>query len=406
MSEADPSAIDAGTLQRLSDFLAASLTELSVESARRIQEEVKELEPFSSDELWAAITVSTEANLAAGLRALGRGFELPNRLPEPTLRFAQASARDGIPLAALLRAYRIAHSVILERWLDSVLSMGLAPGPTHVLLTEGSRFVFAYIDRQSALVAEEHERERDALLRTREQRLVHVVRDLLDGADLNLDAFGYDLRGHHIGLVARGPDAVRAIRDAGSSLGRHVLTVTTSTDAWGWLHSTAPFDATTLSTIAGLAPENGTVVGVGDPASGREGFTSSHRQALSAARVAGRLGQAVVSFSAVALEAIAWADAGPGADERAAAFVARELGPLAERGRRARTLRVTLAAYFEADQIAAAAAVALGVHDQTVTYRLRSIEEQLGHPVRAHRAALELALRLHAVLDGAAGFRR
>jgi PucR C-terminal helix-turn-helix domain len=45
-------------------------------------------------------------------------------------------------------------------------------------------------------------------------------------------------------------------------------------------------------------------------------------------------------------------------------------------------------------QNASAAAAMLGVHEHTVGYRLRTIEERLGRPVIARRAELETALRL------------
>jgi DNA-binding PucR family transcriptional regulator len=35
------------------------------------------------------------------------------------------------------------------------------------------------------------------------------------------------------------------------------------------------------------------------------------------------------------------------------------------------------------------------VHERTVIYRLRTIEERLGHPILARRTELDAALRLH-----------
>lgn len=74
--------------------------------------------------------------------------------------------------------------------------------------------------------------------------------------------------------------------------------------------------------------------------------------------------------------------------------------PLAADDARSRLLRETLRAYFDAGQNAAAAAAALGVHERTVTYRLRSIEERLGRPLRTRRDELGVALRLAPVVLG------
>ena len=73
------------------------------------------------------------------------------------------------------------------------------------------------------------------------------------------------------------------------------------------------------------------------------------------------------------------------ADERAArAFIAAELAPL-DRGRDGGKLRETLSAYASSGFNASAAAAMLKVNDRTIAYRLNSIEEQLGRPVRARQ---------------------
>ena len=72
----------------------------------------------------------------------------------------------------------------------------------------------------------------------------------------------------------------------------------------------------------------------------------------------------------------------------------RELGPLADDDERSELLRDTLAAYFATGQNAASAAAALGVHDRTVLYRLRTIEERLGRSILERREELGVALRL------------
>jgi DNA-binding PucR family transcriptional regulator len=95
----------------------------------------------------------------------------------------------------------------------------------------------------------------------------------------------------------------------------------------------------------------------------------------------------------VALEVLATTDPG-----RARRFAADELGPLAGDGHRVDVLRETLEAYFASSLNANAAGARLGVHDQTVTYRLRRIEQLIGHPIYRRRAELELALRLERVL--------
>jgi DNA-binding PucR family transcriptional regulator len=101
----------------------------------------------------------------------------------------------------------------------------------------------------------------------------------------------------------------------------------------------------------------------------------------------------VTHYDEVALEALLGQD-----ERRAREFAHRELVGLDGGDERSRRLRETLQAYFGSGQNAAAAAARLGVHDQTVSYRLRTIEERLGRPVTARRAELDVALRLMELL--------
>jgi DNA-binding PucR family transcriptional regulator len=132
-------------------------------------------------------------------------------------------------------------------------------------------------------------------------------------------------------------------------------------------------------------------VSLGDPGSGTGGFRRSHREARDAHRVSVRAGAAgeVLRYDEVALESLVADD-----DERTRAFVARELHGIDGADARSERLRETLRAYFACAQNASAAAALLGVHEHTVTYRLRTIEERLGRPVTSRRAELEMALRL------------
>ena len=78
-------------------------------------------------------------------------------------------------------------------------------------------------------------------------------------------------------------------------------------------------------------------------------------------------------------------------------LLARELSGLDADDIRSGRLRQTLREW-RPGQNAAAAAAALGVHEQTVAQRLRTVEERTGRPVAARRAELETALRLRDLL--------
>jgi DNA-binding PucR family transcriptional regulator len=86
--------------------------------------------------------------------------------------------------------------------------------------------------------------------------------------------------------------------------------------------------------------------------------------------------------------------------DEARRFAVRELGPLAADGDSSRRLVTTLLAFLDEGASFARAARRLGVHENTVAYRVRRAEELLGHRVAERRLELHVALRL-AALGGA-----
>jgi DNA-binding PucR family transcriptional regulator len=76
-------------------------------------------------------------------------------------------------------------------------------------------------------------------------------------------------------------------------------------------------------------------------------------------------------------------------------FVQEVLAPLLGRDRRGRAHVVeTLDAFFAAGMVRKAAAAQLGIHPNSLDYRLRMIETTLGYPVRSGNSAFKLQLAL------------
>jgi DNA-binding PucR family transcriptional regulator len=136
-----------------------------------------------------------------------------------------------------------------------------------------------------------------------------------------------------------------------------------------------------------------TVLALGAPAPGADGFRLSHRQALEAARVLRLTGARLGTYDELSIEALVLRD------ERAARdFMERELGSLLDDRKRTQVLLQTLRAYIECNWNAASTGARLAVHERTVGYRLATIEERLGHSLAARREEIGIALRLHAAL--------
>ena len=293
--------------------------------------------------------------------------------PSIALWEARMTAARGIPVTAIQHGYRISHRLLL----DEVLK-GEVEGDA---LREASRWLFAYFDWISTHATAAWERERARLVRDRDERRRQLVEEVLGGRDGDAGALGYDLAGTHTGVVAWGPRAAESM----AALGGRVLEVPgTETTRWAWTggaHQVAAIDGVQLA--------------VGAPAAGVDGFRRTHREAWAAYRVARETDAPITYHADVALPALALRD-------RAAAhdFMLRELGPLAEWDQRHAVLRDTLTAYFASGDNGAATARALGVHERTVTYRLRRIEDELGFPLRSRRDELAVAVRLAPFLVG------
>jgi DNA-binding PucR family transcriptional regulator len=130
----------------------------------------------------------------------------------------------------------------------------------------------------------------------------------------------------------------------------------------------------------------------GSPGRGIEGFRRSHHEALQARRIAGltrRRPGFVARYDEVALAALASADV-----EQARDFVASELGPLAAHDDRTARLAATLRVYLEENMSPRRTAHRLGVHENTITNRIRAVQDQLPRPIEQRACELQVALRL------------
>ena len=328
-------------------------------------------------------------SLALGLRGL-RSERLPEVAPEMEAEGARELARMKVSPAVLMRGYRDGHRVLWDHWRAVVERRVEEPSDQRVLLERGSRFLFEYTDRVSALVTEEYERERERVLRSSDQRRAQVVVAMLDGAEVDSEALDWPLDHHHLGVVAWAEGGDHAARELADKVGRPLLLLDGGVDGtwFGWLSAASRLSAKDEREIARFRPDRGRL-SLGLEAQGASGFRATHRQARRAGWVAWYRDEPVTRFADVALEALAIEDG-----ESARAFVESELDGLDDDSVRANRLRQTLLAYFQSDHNAAAAAASLGVHQQTVANRIRAVEDQLGTTVADRRAELELALRL------------
>jgi PucR C-terminal helix-turn-helix domain/GGDEF-like domain len=341
-------------------------------------------------ELAQALSAGARPSILAELVAMQEEAALPDRCPAVDAEGARLAARFGVPIDLAIWLYRVGHSVQWEGWFRLVERHEGDAEARRALLEAGSRFFFAYADRMSRWATEEYTAERDRMLRGREQRRVNLVRELLAGRNVDAGGLEYDLNLHHLGVIAWGSEAADSVRALAQSLDRRLLIVGAADDTWwAWLGGRSYLSERRRAMLRRWRPPQATRFAVGDEAAGREGFQSTHEEAVAAHRIASAEEPPITHYEDVALEVLAGQD-----PERARAFVSRELRGIDGEDVRSRRLRETLWAYFAAHQNAAATAAALGIHEQTVAQRLRAVERRTGRSVAARRAELDTALRL------------
>lgn len=380
------------TLRAVASRLISETDDLVETMLDRMRAEVPDFDLTLRPELAQGLRASCYGNTRAALAGLGDDREPPRHSPAEAMHVARATARAGVGLEPLLHTYRTGHAVVLERFFTLIEELDLPSTQRRSATLIGSKYLFAYVDRVVSEVSDEFAAERERVLRSSIQRRVQLVRDVLAGASIDSSELGYRLEQEHLAVIAVGPSADESLRDLARRLNRTLLTVAMTDDTvWAWLGSTrrGGWQDAVWNQIAG-----DTRYAVGEPLWGIEGFRDTHEQALAAHRVAAHLSQCVIRYDDVALEAALLSDV-----RAARRFVERELGPLNARDAKTDALRETLGAYLESGLSAAVAAPALHVSDRTVAYRIRGIEERLGHTVVARSSELAAAVRLHRVLN-------
>ena len=315
-------------------------------------------------------------------------------------------ARHHCDLAMLLKIYQTAQEA---SWDFAVDVVGRAPDDLdHEALlvwfwTKATRWFGSSVERSVAVFTEESDRIR----RRGDTRRFELISDVLNGrevasADLSAELGGHPIVGvTHLAVIAHAihPDSIDRLESVLAQLvleipgGRSAAVRPGGRELWGWLATAAKDPLGTSSAgerriFGGATIDPADVrVTVGGPALGFDGFMSAHRDARAAGRVAlaPRRMVAVTAYDDVAALTLLALD-----HEAAERFTRMTLGELAapEHDQLRLTVRSVLTSPDNADVIAAA----LGVHKNTVRYRLHQAERLLGRPLAIRAGDLLLAL--------------
>lgn len=396
--------------------LAVSRHELTADLLELIATEIAPL--HHDDPMKTLLQASTDESVAAALYVLEQGVD-PRLLgaPPAAIQYARRLAQRGVPVSALLRAYRLGYSAVIE-----VLLSELAADPdssradTAAASVHALRVATAYVDSVCELLVTAYEEERAAW--TQHHSIVRSARinALLDGEPVDLAAteaaLGYRLGQTHLAALLWFD---RQAREAGEDLrvleracavaaglhgGQHVFLPTDESSAAVWIGVPAGLEH--LEDISRALLDTGDPaprVALGRPEAGPAGFRDSHRQAGQARTVALAAGPAaaqVTSFSDVGAIALLCADL-----PATRVWVADTLGALAADDEDTERLRETVRVFLNLGSSHTAAAKLLNLHKNSVQYRIVKAEALRGRPFRSDRADIELALRACRVLGPA-----
>jgi DNA-binding PucR family transcriptional regulator len=395
----------AETAERLHNRLA----ELSSLMHRSLEDQIPELP--EDERLTHLLGASVEGNVDTILRALRYDIAV-ERVEAPTaaLEYARRLAQHGVPVNALVRAYRLGQRLMNELVFAEVRALDISEKMRYAVIEAITATLFEYIDwiSQQVVVAYEDERERwlenQNSLRALRVREVLAATKTID-VDATSTSIRYPLRWHHLGLVMWYPDASaegnelarlqRFLRELGEATGAAdgaLFAAADRTCGWGWLpYRASNADAAAKVRQFTLSRPDSPSVAIGTVASGVEGFRQSHREAENARRVAlvGKREPTVIAATdpGVSIAALLNRDV---ADTRA--WVAKVLGDLASDDESDARLRETLRIYLGCGSSYKLAAEHLTLHFNTVKYRVGRAVARRGRDIDNDRLDVELAL--------------
>ncbi|WP_433590696.1 PucR family transcriptional regulator [Nocardia sp. CA-145437] len=383
--------------------------ELSVLSGRMIDAIAADVPEIGSDaalrqELRVAVHDGVGAYFSQGPHERPGDIHLPNAAKA----LGRALAQRGYDIALLQRCYRtlqrISWAEIMTSACREITDPELLPVALDLQWDHLSRTISGATERAEMAFLDETRRQASSAL-TRRRELVEAIlhEDRVD-IERSTRQLGHNLYIQQTGLILWTLDPTD---DSSAMLETLAVDIATALGAprplmlpaggrmlWAWLATPEVPDLRKIARLKAFQQRQPIVqLAAGVPAAGVDGFRVSHQEALRAYRIAAETEPAPVTlYRDVELVSCLAADIAA-----LSRMVHRELGGLAARGEATARLRDTALVYLEQGSMAKAAE-SLGVHKNTVLYRMQQVEELLPQPLDEHRMPLEVALRVVATL--------
>lgn len=381
------------------------VTDLGERIGLRAVEVIAELRDTEDKDLEQLTVEAAMSNVHAVLRGLAAAESPASaQAPDQTLSWVSTLAQRGIAVAAIPRCYVIGLGLCDAALREAVSRLAVPESVKWELTNAASQYLFQYCEKVSGDLVDHYARERELWVRGADSVRAELVMAIVSGRPVDPHvtsaALQYNLDRLHVAVVVwsdpRSPDKppLQALKRAAAEIAHHVkgielLVVPAGTSmVWAWTSGPSVTD----DLPADLHIDTPLMAAVGGVAHGLEGFALSHRQARDGRRMSAVFSQpagTVTVHRDIALDALVTQNL-----SAAGVFVRTELGELSSDSERARRLRTTLTAFFEEGQSWGRTAERLGVHQNTVMYRVQQARDLLGRPLNERRLELEVALRL------------
>ena len=399
-----------GYVAEVADRLHSRLVELSSALRTSLEDQIPDLR--GDVRLGELLGASVEGNVDTVLHALRYDIAV-ERVEAPTaaLEYARRLAQQGMPVNALVRAYRLGQRRVNELVFAELHAIEIPDSMRVPVIEAITGTLFEYIDWMSQQVVAVYEEERERWLENQNSLRALRVREILAAnKSVDVDAASttirYPLRWHHLGLIMWYPDLgtegdelarlQRFLRELGEAAGADASPLFVAADqscGWGWLaYRAAATDAVEKIRRFALSRPDSASVAIGMMAGGLEGFRRSHREAAEARAVAiisDRGGTTVITAADPGLSVVARLGGDVAATRE---WVATVLGDLATDNDNDARLRETLRVYLACGCSYKLAAEELNLHFNSVKYRVGRAVARRGREIGTDRLDVELAL--------------
>lgn len=368
-----------------------------------------------ADELWAGVSAfrscppgtrealrDSVVSHLPNLRAWFLGdYDKPS-LPSAAYDFVEHMALAEAPLSAILRSYELGHANIWNGYIQFLRGSTLPHERRAEALEAGSVRMFKYMQAMTSDAVVAFNQVRMSVTQEYESRRGEIVKGVLagtvDAADLR-DLLGYRADDVHIGYTAWSTgDGIAG--QVGEALRRRLVGLASQhlavpagvSSVHGWF---TPNSASSYERLRDIELPPGVGAAFGAARSGIDGFRHTHDEALLSMRVPSPPDR-IVCFPDVAVEILV-----SQRGDLARRFVEDQLGPILQHEGRDRFL-LTMRHFLETQGSPSRSGRRLGVHANTVTQRIRRIEEVLGRPIDLDNLPIRVALAVEPVLSSGA----